>query len=167
MSFHSASFEAIGVSNQVTVTDRGVLALAEKIARAQVAALDDACSRFREDSEIAALAAAGGRPVAVSELLFEAIEVALEAAAATGGLVDPTVGAALRGLGYDRDYELIVVRGPRESFTLVPASGWRTVKLDRIARTVTLPPATELDLGATAKAFAADRIARAIREATG
>lgn len=40
-----------------------------------------------------------------------------------------------------------------------PASGWRSVRLDRVRRLVTLAQGAELDLGATAKAFAADRIA--------
>jgi thiamine biosynthesis lipoprotein len=38
--------------------------------------------------------------------------------------------------------------------------GWRNVSLD--GRTLTLPPGTELDLGATAKAWAADRSAQRI-----
>src|SRR5579871_2146707 len=111
MPFFSASFEAIGVCNQVTVTDRVQLARVEAIARAELAALDAAASRFRDDSEIAALGAASGRPLQVSPLLFEAIEVALRVAAATDGTVDPTVGAALNALGYDRDYDVIVRRG--------------------------------------------------------
>src|SRR5207302_7983179 len=90
------------------------------------------------------------------------LEVALEAAESTDGLVDPTVGPALRALGYDRDFAVVVSRGPQPSFTLVPARGPRSVTLDRDARTVALRRGTELDLGATAKAFAADRIATAI-----
>jgi thiamine biosynthesis lipoprotein len=151
----------------VTVTDADACERAAEIARAEVTALDDTCSRFRDDSEIAALnAAAGTGDVAVSPRLFAAIEVALEAAAATDGLVDPTIGAAMRGLGYDRDYAVVVARGPQPSFSLVPASGWRSVRLDRGTRTVRLRRGTELDLGATGKAFAADRIAAAIARVT-
>jgi len=168
MAFHSASFDAIGVLNQVTVTDPEALGPAERIARAEVAALDEACSRFRGDSELAGLNAAAGRgAVSVSPLLYEAIETALDAAAATGGLVDPTVGAALRGLGYDRDYAVVVSREPQPTFTLVPASGRRSVQLRPSAQAVALRRGTELDLGATAKALAADRIAHAVRVQTG
>jgi thiamine biosynthesis lipoprotein len=166
--FHRASFEAIGVRNEIVVTDPGARERAEEIARREIAALDDACSRFREDSELAALnAAAGTRDVRVSPLLFEAIATALRAAATTDGLVDPTVGPALRGLGYDRDFDVVVAGGPRPSFTLVPAAGWRSVSLDPDAGTVRLRAGTELDLGATAKALAADRICRAVHEETG
>jgi thiamine biosynthesis lipoprotein len=163
--YHSASFEAIGVTNQVTVADRAALPRALEIARAEVEAFDLACSRFRDDSELAALNRAGvARPA--SPLLLEAVQVALAAAEATGGLVDPTVGAAMRGIGYDRDFDVLISTGARPRFTLVPASGWRSVSVDAGRASVTLRRGTELDLGATAKAFAADRIAQAVREAT-
>ena len=167
MSFFTASFEAIGVLNQVTATSTAARDLAAAVARAEVAALDEACSRFRDDSELAALnAAAGHGPRAVSPLLFEAIEVALDAAAETDGLVDPTVGAALRRLGYDRDFAVVASAGPKPTFELVPATGWRSVRLHREARAVSLRRGTELDLGATAKALAADRIARSVATQT-
>jgi thiamine biosynthesis lipoprotein len=164
--YHSASFEAIGVTNQVTVADRAALTRALEIAGAEVEALDLACSRFRDDSELAALNRTGvARPA--SPLLLAAVQVALAVAEATGGLVDPTVGAAMRGIGYDRDFEVLISIGAQPRFTLVPATGWRSVSVDAGRASVTLRRGTELDLGATAKAFAADRIARAVREATG
>ena len=45
--------------------------------------------------------------------------------------------------------------------------GWEMVTLDPETSTVQLPPGVELDLGATAKALAADRAARRIHDATG
>ncbi len=167
MSFHSHSFDAIGVTNQVTVTDPGALGPAAAIARSHLAALDAACSRFRDDGEILALNRAGAAGMEVSPLLFAAVEAALGAAAASDGLVDPTIGAALNGLGYDRDFELIGRRGENGGYELIPAVGWRSVRLDRRSRRITLAPGTRLDLGATAKALAADWIARAVNDATG
>src|SRR5438105_771592 len=128
--------------------------------------LDLACSRFRADSELALVNRGAGRAVRVSPLLLEALVVALDAAEATDGLVDPTVGAAMRGIGYDRDFDIVVTAGDRAAFALVPASGWRSVAIDTERGLVTVRPGTELDLGATAKAFAADRIAGAVAEAT-
>jgi FAD:protein FMN transferase len=165
MGFHSELFDAIGVTNQVTVVDESTLAAAAGIARRELAALDDACSRFRDDSELARLNRAGGGEV--SRLLFEALEVALGAARATGGLVDPTVGGSMRALGYDRDFDVLVRLGPRPQLELRPAAGWRSVRIDREASTVGLVRGAELDLGATAKAFAADRIASARRRHRG
>jgi FAD:protein FMN transferase len=165
MSFHTASFDAIGVTNSVTTFDGQALAGALTVAQSEVAALDDACSRFRDDSELARLNREGGG--VASRLLIDAIEAALEAAAMTDGLVDPTVGRSLRALGYDRDFDVVVQRGAQPAFTLCPASGWRSVVVDHATSTVRLRRGTELDLGATAKAFAADRIATAAYRATG
>lgn len=162
MRFHTTTFDAIGVTNTVTVTDPAALDAAGEIARAFVAALDDACSRFRDDSELARLNAAG--EAVASPLLLDAVAVALDAARSTEGLVDPTVGASLVALGYDRDFDVLV---RRDRFELVPASGWGSVELDRSGRTVRLRRGTQLDLGATAKAFAADTIADAIHLETG
>jgi FAD:protein FMN transferase len=162
---YTAAFEAIGVTNEVTVVDPDALPDALRLARAEVSALDDACSRFRDDSELARLNAAGYANV--SPLLLEAIQTALDAARKSGGLVDPTVGGALRALGYDRDFDVVVRDGASPEIRLVPASGWQSVGVDAEESTVRLRPGTELDLGATAKAFAADRIARAAHDATG
>jgi FAD:protein FMN transferase len=162
MNFHSTTFTAIGCSNDVVVDDPRALACATEIAQRELTALDHACSRFRDDSELAQLNAHGRG--SVSPLLFDAVQTALDAAAATGGLVDPTVGRSLRALGYDRDFDLVVSREPRPSFRLVPASGWRSVVVE--GRSVALRPGTELDLGATAKALAADRIAVAAHRET-
>jgi thiamine biosynthesis lipoprotein len=165
MSFHTGSFDGIGVLNTVTVVETRALDDALEIAHAGVDALDAACSRFRDDSELALLNRAG-RGI-VSPLLRDALEAALGAAAATDGLVDPTVGASMRALGYDRDFDVVVRRGAQPAFEARPAAGWRSVSVDPATSLVELRRGTELDLGATAKSFASDRIATAIATATG
>ena len=112
---------------------------------------------------------AGGRRQPVSPLFAEAIAVALRAAAATDGDVDPTCGRSLVRLGYDRDFaELASRRGHRpDPSPPVPAGGWRSVDFDPEALTIKLHAGVQLDLGATAKALAADRAARTIAAATG
>jgi thiamine biosynthesis lipoprotein len=47
-----------------------------------------------------------------------------------------------------------------------PRPTWRNVVLDARSRTVRIPPGATLDLGATAKALAADRAADAVHEET-
>lgn len=168
MTSASATFEAIGVLNQVTVDEPGALDEAVRIATHEVAALDRACSRFRDDSELTRLNRSGGGTFAVGALLFEALDAALHAASATGGLVDPTVGTSLAALGWDRDFAQVVVRPHAEArFAFVPAAGWRAIQVDAQTHRVRIPARVELDLGATAKAFAADRIAARISGATG
>ncbi len=157
----AATFEAIGVSNRVVVDSEGALGAALAIAREEVDALDRACSRFRDDSELTAVNRAAGDDVPVGPLLVAAVETSLRVAAATGGLVDPTVGPALAALGYDRDFRLVAT-SPRGAFEVRPAAGWQRVRVDRRAGTVRIPRGAALDLGAVAKAFAADRIAARI-----
>jgi FAD:protein FMN transferase len=164
----SASLRALGTSAVVVVAEPGALPAARRELIRELDAIDITCSRFRDDSELVALNAAAGMPVRVSELLFEAVEVALRVARTTGGLVDPTVGRALRLSGYDRTFEQVRARDGdafRPRFELV--RGWRAVELDRSRRTIRIPRGVELDLGATAKALAADRAALAASRAAG
>ena len=61
-------------------------------------------SRFIEGSELNAVNAGAGRAIRVSRGFADMLELSLWAAHQTGGLVDPTVGSALRAAGYDRDF---------------------------------------------------------------
>ena len=164
----AATWRAIGTSVHLIVTGLRALAPARQMLTEDLAALDAACSRFRADSEIVALDHApqrsGGRagPVPVSPLLAGALAVALRAARLTDGDVDPTVGGALSAAGYDRDFALVPPDGPPVRLTVRRVPGWRAVELDEAAGLVSLPAGTHLDLGATAKAWAADRAAARI-----
>jgi thiamine biosynthesis lipoprotein len=164
----AASWRAIGTSVHLLVTEPRALGPARRLLRDDLAALDAACSRFRADSEIVALdhAPADGHgrigPVQVSPLLAGALAVALRAARRTGGDVDPTVGGALSAAGYDRDFALVQRDGPPVRLTVHRVPGWRQIELDEESGLLSLPAGTRLDLGATAKAWAADRAAARI-----
>jgi FAD:protein FMN transferase len=160
----SASFSALGSTAFVAVSDPGCLESAVAVVRGQVEQLDLACSRFRDDSELARVNRSRGRAVQVGPLLLEAIGAALRAAELTDGDVDPTVGGALVALGYDRDFDSIGV-APRVAFREVP--GWRSVEVDADRRTVYVPSGVMLDLGATAKALGADQAAAHAHAAVG
>jgi thiamine biosynthesis lipoprotein ApbE len=161
----SASWRALGTLVQLAVTEPHRLAEARRLLEADLAAVDLACSRFRADSEICRLHASGGQEV--SPLLAEAIAVALRAAALTDGDVDPTVGAAMAAIGYDRDFEQVQHADPisRQLITVRTVPGWREVRLE--GRILTMPEGIQLDLGATAKAWAADRSAARIAQRAG
>lgn len=149
---------------RLLVTDDAVLAEARSIAQHVLDDVDRACSRFRDDSELSRADAAAGEWTPVGPVLEELLAVALDAARATDGAVDPTVAVSLIGLGYDRDIPDIPADAP---VFPTPAPGWRTVELDRDRHRVRTPPGVHLDLGATAKAWAADRAAAEIARATG
>lgn len=166
-----AHWRALGTSIVLRVGEPGGLARAEAVVRRELEAIDRACSRFREDSELTALNRRAGATTRVSPLLGEALDVALRAAALTDGDVDPTIGRALELAGYDRDYELLdrdatgepdaapAQRIPRVRVRSLP--GWQAVKLVARTGSVRLPAGVSIDLGASAKAWAADRAAAA------
>jgi len=162
----AVSFWALGTRATVLVTEPGAAELAGVILRAELAEVDAACSRFRADSELSRLNSAGGREMTISRRFAGALAAALDAARATDGDVDPTCGRCLVGIGYDRDFdELRGTDWPER--TVTPAAGWRAVELDRERCAARLPDGVLLDLGATAKALAADQAAVAIAAAAG
>lgn len=163
----AADWRALGTGVRLVVTDPALLDSCNLLLARYLAEVDAACSRFRTDSELAALDAASGRPVTVSPLLAEALAVALRAAEATDGAVDPTVGSAMNAIGYDRDFTLVQEDDRPIRLTVKRAPGWRTIGLDRTTGTVTVPAGVRLDLGATAKAWAADKAAAMLAQVAG
>ncbi len=162
------SFPALGTTATVAVSDPEALAHARTILERELDAIDLACSRFRDDSELVHVNRLSGAEVEVGELLLEALYVALRAAEQSGGLVDPTVGRTLRLAGYDQPMTIVRARDGRLFRpAFAPTPGWRTIELSERRSTVRAPKGVELDLGATAKALAADRAARAAADATG
>ena len=138
-------------------------------------AIDEAASRFRADSELSrlnAMTGPGPRTLVAGPLFAEAVRLAIRAADASGGAVDPTLASELVALGYDRDWhelialpsnaplgdggDLLVYRRRR--------SRWEDIDVTGDPARITLPRGVQLDLGATAKALAADRAARAAHE---
>ncbi|HEX3978883.1 MAG TPA: FAD:protein FMN transferase [Solirubrobacteraceae bacterium] len=139
-------------------------------------AIDAAASRFRADSELSrlnAMTGPGPRTLVVGPLFAQAVRLAILAADASGGAVDPTLAPELVALGYDRDWhELVAVPS---GAPLSDGGGigvyrrrrqrWQEMEVADDPPRVTLPPGVQLDLGATAKALAADLAARAAHEA--
>lgn len=146
------------------VTDSAQLSRARALVDAELDAVEMAASRFRPDSEISLLASANGTRQPVSGVLADLIEAALGAARMTDGDVDPTVGCAIVELGYDQYFAAGGAAAPRIASVAVPID-WTAVEFD--GRSVRMPTGTLLDLGATAKAVAADRCARLVHRETG
>jgi thiamine biosynthesis lipoprotein len=162
------SFGVFGTTAVVMVTSADALGPARALADTELAAVDLACSRFRGDSELSALNAADGDARSVSALFADLIAAALRAARLTDGDVDPTCGRALVGLGYDRDFAEVRAASPLPpASTGGPVPGWRDVELDSVILRVRLLHGAQLDLGATAKAWAADRCAELIARGLG
>jgi thiamine biosynthesis lipoprotein len=160
------TFAALGTTVTLLVTDDAARADAGEILVGEIAAIDAACSRFRDDSELSRVNANAGRRTPVSALFMQALDAALRAARVTNGVVDPTVGTSMRVLGYDRSFDTLDRNRPALTVSVRRVPGWQTVTVDRARSTVRIPAGVELDFGATAKALCADRAADAIASAT-
>ncbi|HEV7679954.1 MAG TPA: FAD:protein FMN transferase [Candidatus Dormibacteraeota bacterium] len=152
---------ALGTGVRVVVTRPDRLGAAKSAVDTVLRDIDMACSRFRDDSELSRLNARPGVETQVSELLARALEEGLRGARLTGGDVDPTVGTAMRLAGYDVDFASVAPDAGPLVLTAAAVPGWQTVRFNRVTRSVVFPAGVEIDLGATAKALAADMAARA------
>jgi len=171
-----STFLAIGTSCSILVTDPATLDEATGLAKRHLDVLDRAASRFRPDSELMRLAIAaedGPTAMLASVELADYLRAALLMAELTDGLVDPTVGRAMVAAGYDADIDQVRARGEdtrsvqgaqhvlgaQHEAAAASVPGWRSVSIHD-AGLVRVPRGCLLDLGATAKAHAADTIAR-------
>ena len=147
----STSFQLMGTEVRIVASPEGI-ADAEALLRDY----DQRLSRFRPDSELSALNADAREQVPASALLREAVSVALEAAQATGGLVDPTVLPHVEATGYTESWdaerrvpltEALAALGAPAPAAPDPASRWREIRVDDVARTIARPTGTRLDTG--------------------
>jgi thiamine biosynthesis lipoprotein len=154
-------FTAMGCQMLAVVDAEGARA-AELLARvpAWFAVWERRLSRFRADGELARLNRSAGAPVRVSRVMGAALGAALGAARASDGLVTPTALAALEAAGYDRSFADLAPEPAGAPPPAEPPPDWRQIRFDAATRTLTLPAGVRLDLGGTAKGWAASEAAR-------
>ncbi|MBE7473494.1 MAG: FAD:protein FMN transferase [Anaerolineae bacterium] len=165
------SFRAMNTKVQTWLysqTDSAVLLDVQRL----FASFEKRLSRFDPQSELSRLNTAAGEAFQASPILLDALEAALLAAEATGGLYDPTTLPALEQAGYDRSFEYINQAAP--STPVLPDSRfaanqlnrisqpsytYRSVTLNRAKREVYKPAGVRLDLGGMGKGWTVDRAA--------
>ena len=127
----------------------------------------DQFSRFQPDSELSRLNRDPRQTVAVSPVMARFVEAALNAAAMTGGLVDPTLAGDMDRAGYAKHLDSVPVP-LRRALALAPrrapggpnpTGAWRQVSVDRKAGTVTRAPGVRLDSGGIVKGMFGDILA--------
>lgn len=115
-------------------------------------ARDRMFSRFRADSELSFVNGRAGRTVRVSAEFAAMLALAFDAARESGGLVQPTVGAALEAAGYDTDFGRL--RDDGRIPQAAPVPDWRKVRL--VGRHVCFPDGVQLDLNGVVKGKTVD-----------
>ncbi len=124
-------------------------------------------SRFDRDSELSRLNRSPRATVRVSRPMARFVEAALESAAFTNGLVDPTLVEEIEHAGYGGEHAFAAVP---LSDRLSPApvrrvaracsdARWRQVDVDVSGQTVRRPPGVKLDSGGIAKGLFGDWLA--------
>ena len=119
---------------------------------------EDCLSRFREDSELSTLNRRAGQTVRVSETLWQVLNIAIDAAEFSDGIVTPTVLGALIAAGYDRSLAELPpasYQGPAVKAG-AQVHDWRFIQLDPTHRSVRVPADMGLDLAGVAKGWAAE-----------
>jgi len=150
------SLPAFGTTLSLWVTDVRQLERVEWVVRSWIGAVDAACSRFGDDSELARANRNAGKALPVSPVLMDAVEAAREMARLTGGLYDPTVGRAVIAAGNDQSFDALPRVRDRGTGRPVPAGRWAEILIDRSATSITVPKGVSLDLGGSAKGWTVD-----------
>ena len=174
---HERAFDLFGTS--VRILAGGPAAEGEpgpELAAAVAEALLWSCqlelTRFDPDCELSRLNADPAPARLTTKLVAAAVAAARDAADRSGGLVDPTLLGAIEDVGYAQSRrgvepaslaEAIRVAPPRRSAAPAPARepAWAAIAV--AGREVRRPAGTRLDLGGTAKGFAADRAGAALK----
>ena len=160
---YTTRFALMGGQASVQFVDDRGRERAERIARAaeqEARRIEVKFSRYRETSVVSEINRNAGRtPVAVDEETDMLVQVALDLARLTGGRFDPTVGVLRRVW----DFKSERVPSPAEVAAVLPLVNSSAVS--KRDRTVFLRlPGMEIDLGGVGKEYAADRVARILRE---
>ncbi len=116
-------------------------------------------TRFTDRSELALLNRRAGEWVAVSNVMWEVVEAALELAEETNGLFDPTMLKALVVAGYDRPFGRLAfdVASVGETAVSPHPLNWQHIELDPSRQAILLPEGMQLDLGGIGKGFTAQK----------
>jgi FAD:protein FMN transferase len=151
----------------VAGTDPGEAASAVLTARRRLLAWHGQFSRFVPDSELSRLNDDQAETVIVSPMMRRVVEAGIQAARATGGLVDPTLVTQIERAGYQSHFEgpglplpVALAQTPtRRPGQPAAEANWRLVHTDRRASSVTRPVGVRIDAGGIAKGVFADELA--------
>jgi thiamine biosynthesis lipoprotein len=131
--------------------------------------IESTLTRFNPGSELSRLNASSGQAFKASDVLCKVVQMALEAAAETSGIFDPTILPGLIAAGYDRSFEDLsqglMLDSPKPA--AVKGASWRDISLDSASSTIFLPRGVTLDLGGIGKGWTVDYVCRYLKSFPG
>jgi len=164
------TFACFGGSASVRVAGdgpAGSAAAAAALARRRLLEWHAQFSRFEPASELSRLNGDPRERVPASAVMLRLAAAIVDAARASGGLVDATLVGELERAGYGARLEsepvelrrALALAPPRAPAAPSPAARWRGLRVDPAAGTVTRPPGVRLDSGGLAKGLFGDILA--------
>lgn len=129
-------------------------------------------SRFRHDSEVSQLNRKSGQHQPVSNELWRVVEIAINAAHQSNGLVNPLVLDALEQAGYTESFDTHQATAWRQeteqsanSVSIAHASyhSWQAIEMNADDQTICIPAGTRIDLGGFGKGWAAEQTMRRLK----
>ncbi|MEO6339385.1 MAG: FAD:protein FMN transferase [Caulobacteraceae bacterium] len=149
----SYAFRAMASPCEVRVEtgDADLAARLGQIAEAEAARIEAKYSRYREDSFLSRINAAGGEPVTVDGETAALLDYAAQCHDLSGGLFDITSGVLRRIWRFDGSDRVPTRQQVGE---LLPLIGWD--KVDWRRPDLTLPAGMEIDFGGLGKEYAVD-----------
>lgn len=153
---YRAAFAAMASPCEVLVDSGDPLEarLLGEAAAAEAWRIEHKFSRYRPDGAVAAVNAAGGRPVTVDDETADLLDFAARCHALSDGLFDITSGVLRRAWRFDGGD---AVPAAAAVAALLPLVGWEKVAWRRPQ--LVLPEGMEIDLGGLGKEYAVDRAA--------
>ncbi len=163
----------MGCDAEIVVLGGRTLAASRAVAASGLrllADLESVWSRFLRDSDVSNINRHAGDVVHVQRTTCELVRLACSAWHLTNGAFDPTVGAVIAELGYDRTFvSLPATRDPLPTRLAGPAEnrsapGCGGVEIDSDRMTVGVPVGVQIDLGGIGKGFAGDLVVEHVLE---
>lgn len=159
--WHVCDFRAMGSRCRIVAPD-------EELARrgwSIVDHLEQAWTRFRDDSELSQVNRSAGRLCLVSEAFFAVLVAAETARDLSGGRFDVRCLDAVEASGYTRSWDDAAWDDPARSVARRPALGQAVAPLELFGDppAVIVPQGCRIDLGGIGKGFAADLVVEELR----
>jgi FAD:protein FMN transferase len=166
------SFLAMGSQIHAFIDDDGVQAAwaLEKVP-GWFEAWEQSLSRFRPNSELSQVNAAGGAEVTVSPTFWEVLSISLQEAYWSGGLVVPDLLPALEDAGYDQSFDTLLASNNAREDTKIQVRethapfwhAWTQISTDPQSMAIRLPAGMRMDFGGIAKGWAAWQAMQALQ----
>jgi FAD:protein FMN transferase len=163
-------FSCLGGSCEVMIQGAGPAGRPEQAAaliRRRLERWHHQFSRFEAASELCQLNRDERSTILVGPVMARFVAAASDAAASTGGLVDPTLVGEVERAGYPSDFqgepvplrEALKLAPPRRPAGASPATRWRQIRVDVARGVVYRPPGVQLDSGGLVKGLFGDLLA--------